>query len=348
MKKIYFWLFLLWIFSLTSFTNANFLDSIWLNKKNNNVKLDFTLSNSQTVEEALKKWKETINWAWTNLINTSFITEEEAIRKRFYELQNEELKKKALEEWNKLYKKWKNYFEKTKNSYKEKVLNTLIWSESNKKKTNIKTTKKKNKFSLKNKLDSVLKVDEIKFDELCNKHTKDVAQFSTWYSYINDQEFNNIIWSFIKVEETYKDEPEKIWNMYAETYLNFYELWNKYALWKTDCEKFVWERYNQILDIIAINSTNYHNLVWKNLREKWELWKRNIYAYTILKDHQNVINSWWIDNIWTWEDTVLKIEKDKNEILTEFKNKEMKWNYLQNIINKYYKLKNMNLKMTSK
>lgn len=361
MKKIYLWFFLFWICCLTTYTNANFLDSIWLNKKDDKVKLDFTLSNYQSEEESIKNWKSALNWAWTNSNTRWFMTEEEAIRKRFYELQTEEAKKKALEEWKKLLQKWKQYYEKyekTTDEYKNKVLDAILWwkKENNNQKqiTNITnkkqtTTKWKKKTTwIKNELKKMLKTEEMKIDELCNKHTKDIAQFSTWYSYINDNEFENIIWSLVKIEETYKDEPEKIWNMYAETYLNFFELWNKYALWKTDCEKFAWERYNQVLDIIAINSTNYHNYVWKTLREKWEMWKRNVYAYSIFKDHKDVINSWWIDNIWTWWNNVLIIKKDKNTVLNEFKNKEMNSNYLNKVIYKYNKLKNMNLNLTSK
>lgn len=160
---------------------------------------------------------------------------------------------------------------------------------------------------------------------LCQKYFNDKSQtFSHWYRVVNDKEFEKIVSSLVKIEAAYRDNPAKLWKMFAETFKKHYNDSKKYSTWRTKCEIYLTQKNLEILDIITVNSSEYYNDIWKALRESWNENIKNVY-WAILASHPNIIKR-WIDELEIKNIVVLpSVEKETDQIIKETNQCYINW-----------------------
>lgn len=160
---------------------------------------------------------------------------------------------------------------------------------------------------------------------LCQMYFDDKSQkFSHWYRVVNDKEFEKIVSSLVKIEAAYRDNPAKLWKMFAETFKKHYNDSKRYSTWRTQCEIYLTQKNLEILDIITVNSSEYYNDIWKALRESWNENIKNVY-WAILASHPNIIKR-WIDELEIKNVVVLpSVEKWTDQIIKETNQCYINW-----------------------
>lgn len=160
---------------------------------------------------------------------------------------------------------------------------------------------------------------------LCRQYFEDKTQtFSYWYRVVNDKEFEKIVSSLVKIEAAYRNNPDKLWKMFAETFKKHYNDSKRYATWKTQCEIYLTQKNLEILDIITVNSSEYYNDIWKYLRETWNENIKNVY-WAMLWSHPNILKR-WIDELEVKNIVVIpSIEKWTDQIIKETNQCYINW-----------------------
>lgn len=285
-----------WLLILTmNITSADLIWDLWLWKEQENYSIDFSWL-YQTEDQAKQN-----NQSWfyqeytpndrsnkdTNKQNTN---KQQNIPKKVENTKNNDLLQSFIqEEVKKQKKQWQEYWK--------------TWS------------------ILENNTNS-LKKREL---WLCRQYFEDKTQtFSHWYRVVNDKEFEKIVSSLVKIEAAYRDNPAKLWKMFAETFKKHYNDSKRYATWRTQCEIYLTQKNLEILDIITVNSSEYYNDIWKALRESWNENIKNVY-WAILASHPNIIKR-WIDELEIKNVVVLpSVEKETDQIIKETNQCYINW-----------------------
>ena len=307
------WLLIVWTMNITS---ADLIWDLWLWKEQENYSIDFSWL-YQTEDQA----KQNNNQSWFYQEQSTSKNNNNNQSWFYQEYTPDNTSNKDKQNTNKQNtNKQQNIPKKVENTKNNDLLQSFIQEE-------VKNQKKqwqeywKTWSILENNTNS-LKKREL---WLCQQYFSDKSQtFSHWYRVVNDKEFEKIVSSLVKIEAAYRDNPAKLWKMFAETFKKHYNDSKKYSTWRTQCEIYLTQKNLEILDIITVNSSEYYNDIWKALRESWNENIKNVY-WAILASHPNIIKR-WIDELEIKNVVVLpSVEKWTDQIIKETNQCYINW-----------------------